>query len=51
MIDQAHNKRNHAEYKGVTDVDVSLVEAIIRVAFEIEERLAEFGDPPDGFLS
>ena len=36
VVDQAHAKRNLAEYDGTFDVDVALVEAVIRVARELE---------------
>jgi hypothetical protein len=36
ILDQAHKKRNQAEYDGVFDVDVNLVDAVIRVAREVE---------------
>ncbi len=39
VLDQAHRKRNIIEYEGVTDIDKSLLEAIIRVTEEIEERV------------
>ncbi len=40
MLDQAHRKRNLAEYEGETDVDEQLVAAMLRVAREVEERVA-----------
>jgi hypothetical protein len=43
VLDQAHRKRNLAEYEGVIDVDVALVEAIVRVAREMERRIADLG--------
>ena len=43
VLDQAHRKRDLAEYEGDTEVDVALVEAMIRVAGEIEGRLASYG--------
>ena len=39
VLDQAHRKRNLAEYEGEVDVDVQLIEAMLRVAREIEKRL------------
>ena len=36
VLDQAHNKRNRAEYEGDFDVDTALVESLIRVAAEVE---------------
>jgi hypothetical protein len=43
VLDQAHRKRNVAEYEGHLDVDRALVEALIRVARDIESRLAALG--------
>ena len=39
VLDQAHRKRNLAEYEGVMDVDEQLVEAMLRVAREVEQRV------------
>lgn len=41
VLDNAHRKRNLAEYEGVVDVDAALVAAVIRVAREVETRVAE----------
>ena len=38
VLDQAHRKRNLAEYEGDLDVDGQLVEAMLRVAGEVERR-------------
>ena len=35
MLDQAHRKRNLAEYEGEMDVDEQLVAALLRVAREV----------------
>lgn len=43
VLDQAHNKRNLAEYEGDLDVDDALVEALIRVAQVVAERVAALG--------
>lgn len=40
VLDQAHRKRNLAEYEGEIDVDKQLLEAVLRVASEVEERVA-----------
>jgi hypothetical protein len=48
VLDQAHRKRNLAEYEGVVDVDAALVEAIIRVVREMEQRIAALGLPQKG---
>ena len=39
VLDQAHRKRNLAEYEGDVDVDEALLEAILRVAQELDRRL------------
>ena len=39
VLDQAHRKRNLAEYEGDIDVDDQLLEALIRVADTIAGRL------------
>lgn len=41
VLDQAHRKRNLAEYEGSIDVDANIVEALIRVTGEIERRILE----------
>jgi hypothetical protein len=40
VLDQAHRKRNVAEYEGDIDVDVALLNAIIRVADELASRIS-----------
>jgi hypothetical protein len=45
VLDEAHRKRNLAEYEGKVDVEMALVEAIIRVAREVEARVGAF-EPP-----
>jgi hypothetical protein len=37
--DQAHRKRNLAEYEGEMDVDEQLVAALLRVAREVAKRV------------
>lgn len=39
VLDQAHRKRNLAEYEGETDVDEQLIAAMLRVAREVAERV------------
>ncbi len=39
VLDQAHRKRNLAEYEGDVDVDDSLLQATLRTAQELERRL------------
>jgi hypothetical protein len=46
VLDQAHRKRNVAEYEGYLDVDQSLVEALIRVTEEVASRVLTLGPPP-----
>lgn len=41
VLDQAHRKRNLAEYEGEMDVDEQLVEAMLRVAREVEQRVSK----------
>jgi hypothetical protein len=41
VLEQAHRKRNLAEYEGEMDVDEQLVEAMLRVAREIEQRVGK----------
>lgn len=44
ILDQAHRKRNLAEYEGDLDVDEQLVEALMRVAREVAERVNKLVD-------
>lgn len=39
VLDQAHRKRNLAEYEGAADIDEQLVAAMLRVAREVAKRL------------
>ena len=39
ILDQAHRKRNLAEYEGHLDVDDALLEALLRTANVVAERL------------
>lgn len=39
VLEQAHRKRNIAEYEGDIELDESLVESLIRVAREIMDRV------------
>ena len=41
MLDQAHRKRNVAEYEGAADVDENLVGALIRVTEEVAVRVSD----------
>ena len=40
VLDRAHNKRNIAEYEGELDIDSALWEALLRVDYEWEKRVA-----------
>jgi hypothetical protein len=40
VLDNAHRKRNVAEYEGYLDIDQGIVEALIRVASEVATRVA-----------
>jgi hypothetical protein len=46
MLDQAHRKRNLAEYEGNLEIDEHLLAALIRVAGEVEKRLVALGPLP-----
>lgn len=48
ILDQAHRKRNLAEYEGDLDVDDALVEALIRVSQGVAERVAALGPVAQG---
>ena len=39
----ASRVRNLTEYEGTSDIDKALVEAVIRVALEVEARVIKFG--------
>ncbi len=42
VLDAGHKKRNLTEYEGTSDIDEALVEAVIRVAREVERRVVAF---------
>ncbi|MEN6587147.1 MAG: hypothetical protein ABFE02_14000 [Sulfuricella sp.] len=48
VLDQAHNKRNLAEYEGDLDVDDALVAALVRIARVVAERVATLGPVVQG---
>ncbi|NLB56899.1 MAG: hypothetical protein GX805_00250 [Gammaproteobacteria bacterium] len=48
VLDQAHRKRNLAEYEGELDVDEALVEALIRATRVVAERAVALGPVPGG---
>ncbi|KMQ76867.1 hypothetical protein Msub_13081 [Marinobacter subterrani] len=41
ILDQAHRKRNLAEYEGFIDVDESLVASLVRVCEEVRMAVRE----------
>jgi hypothetical protein len=43
VLDMAHKKRNRVEYEGAVDIDTSLLEAMIRIAREIEAGVRALG--------
>jgi len=45
VLDQAHRKRNIAEYEGEMDVDEQLVAALLRVAREVAKRVKDLMAP------
>lgn len=45
VLDQAHRKRNLAEYEGEMDVDEQLVAALLRVAREVAARVNDLVAP------
>lgn len=46
VLDQAHRKRNLAEYEGDLDLDDTLLAALIRVAGEVAKRVDALGALP-----
>jgi len=40
-LDQAHRKRNLAEYEGELDINEGLLESLIRITETIAERVLE----------
>jgi hypothetical protein len=46
VLDQAHNKRNLAEYEGEIDLDESLLQAIVRIAIEVADLVSKLGPIP-----
>lgn len=45
VLNQAHRKRNLAEYEGHIEVDRGLVEATIRVATQVQARVENLASP------
>src|SRR3546814_19463933 len=48
VLDQAHRKRNLAEYEGELDVEDALVAALVRVCRPVAERVVALGPVPGG---
>ena len=46
VLDQAHRKRNLAEYEGDMDIDEALVDAPVRVTRLVANRVAALGSIP-----
>jgi hypothetical protein len=46
VLDKAHGQRNRSEYEGHLEVDTALIEALIRVATEVEARVKALGPVP-----
>ena len=44
VLDEAHRKRNLAEYEGDADIDEQLVAALVRVTREVATRLQRGGE-------
>jgi len=43
VLDQAHKRRNLVEYEGSAEIDVSLLDALIRIAREVEAAVVGLG--------
>ncbi|MEM7054143.1 MAG: hypothetical protein AAF446_06295 [Pseudomonadota bacterium] len=41
ILDQAHRKRNMAEYEGYLDIDMALITALLRVTTEVLKAVEE----------
>ena len=46
VLDSAHQRRNMSEYEGATSIDRATVEAVIRVATDVEARVRALGPLP-----
>jgi hypothetical protein len=44
ILDQAHRKRNLAEYEGDMDIEESLLAALIEITKEVAKHVQELGD-------
>ena len=47
VLDNAHRKRNLAEYEGIVDVDESLMAALLRVTEDVYRRVTDLGPITD----
>ena len=45
VLDQAHRKRNLAEYEGELDLNDELVAALVRITREVAERVSDLATP------
>lgn len=48
ILDQAHRKRNLAEYEGDMDIEESLLAALIEITKEVAKRVQELGNVIEG---
>lgn len=48
VLDRAHKQRNLAEYEGHLELDEALLEAMLRVAKDVEKRVTAMGLFPGG---
>lgn len=48
VMDQAHRKRNLAEYEGFLDINEQMVEALVRVAIEVADRVTRLPERNKG---
>ena len=47
VLDQAHRKRNLAEYDGDVDIEASLLTALIQAVKEVAELVSKLGPVPE----
>ncbi len=48
ILSNCHNKRNRAVYDGEFDVEEALLQALLKIAKELSEKLEEMGTVPPG---
>ena len=46
VLDRAHQLRNRSEYEGHLDIDEAIVDALVRVAAEVEARVKALAPLP-----